>query len=321
MKLQFLVPQYKETIEIIRKLLDSIQNQINVDFNDIGVIIVNDGSDVILDKNILNSYPFEVKYILNEHKGVSTTRNRCLDEATADYVMFCDADDVFFNMLGLRIVLESIRKTPFDAMNSCFVEELFDPTTNTYVYPKRENDVIFVHGKIYNRKFLIDNKIRWCDDLLVHEDSYFNCLALFSSKQTRYCPTAFYMWRWNDNSVSRKDPYYLVKTYDFLLKSADKLSEDLLARNINDKAADMFIINFWQSFFIVTGKFNNVPVLKDKLKSLNIQLKSFYNKYSYLFKTRPEEVKNQLYENCRKTAIERNWYEETITFKDWVNQK
>ena len=48
-KLQILVPQYKETEDIIKPLLDSIEVQQNVDLkNDVGVIIVNDGTDVHL---------------------------------------------------------------------------------------------------------------------------------------------------------------------------------------------------------------------------------------------------------------------------------
>ena len=47
MRLQILVPQYDETDEIVKPLLDSIALQQNIDFKDIGVIIVNDGSDII----------------------------------------------------------------------------------------------------------------------------------------------------------------------------------------------------------------------------------------------------------------------------------
>ena len=43
MKLQILIPQWNETDEIIKPLLDSIQIQQNVDLKkDVGVIIVND---------------------------------------------------------------------------------------------------------------------------------------------------------------------------------------------------------------------------------------------------------------------------------------
>ena len=108
MKLQILIPQYEETDEIIKPLLDSIAIQQNVDFNEIGVIIVNDGSNIHLTEDFLKSYPFEIEYILNEHKGVSATRQAALDHATADYVMFCDADDMFCNVCGLWIVFREM---------------------------------------------------------------------------------------------------------------------------------------------------------------------------------------------------------------------
>ena len=57
MKLQILVPQYHETDQVIKPLLDSIAIQQNVDFNEVGVIIVNDGSKVRLSKTFLKSYP------------------------------------------------------------------------------------------------------------------------------------------------------------------------------------------------------------------------------------------------------------------------
>lgn len=89
MKLQILVPQYNETEDVIKPLLDSLALQQQVDFKeDLGVIIANDGSDTFLSEDFLKGYPFDIKYLRCEHNGVSATRNACLDAATADYVMF-----------------------------------------------------------------------------------------------------------------------------------------------------------------------------------------------------------------------------------------
>lgn len=88
MKLQILIPQYKETDEIIKPLLDSLMVQQNINFNEIGVVICNDGTDVFLSNELLNSYPYKIEYYKCKHKGVSATRNACLDHATADYVIF-----------------------------------------------------------------------------------------------------------------------------------------------------------------------------------------------------------------------------------------
>ena len=128
MKLQILVPQYKETDDIIKPLLDSIALQQQVDFNEIGVIICNDGTDVHLSREFLDSYPFTIEYYLCEHKGVSATRNACLDHAIAEYVMFCDADDMFCNVCGIWMLLREM-SIGFDSLVSLFIEESRMPDT------------------------------------------------------------------------------------------------------------------------------------------------------------------------------------------------
>ena len=55
MKLQILVPQYKETDEVVKPLLDSIAIQQNVDFSEVGVSVCTHGSDVHLSLDLLSS--------------------------------------------------------------------------------------------------------------------------------------------------------------------------------------------------------------------------------------------------------------------------
>ena len=191
MKLQILIPQYKETDEIVKPLLDSVALQQSVDFSEIGVIICNDGSDIHLSDDFLKSYPFQIDYYLCEHKGVSATRNACLDRATADYVMFCDADDMFFNVCGLYIIFREINGGGFDSLTSVFTEETRNPETGEVLYINREMDSTFVHGKVHRLKYLKNNNIRWNDNLTIHEDSYFNCLCQRLTPEVKYCPMPF----------------------------------------------------------------------------------------------------------------------------------
>lgn len=184
MKLQILIPQYQETDEIIKPLLGSIALQQSVDLNEVGVIITNDGSDVKLSEDLLNSYPYKIEYYQNEHLGVSATRNACLDHATADYVMFCDADDMFYNVCGLYIVFREIDDLGgFDALISSFLEETRMPDNkNKPIYITRELDSTFVHGKFYRRKYLIKNKIRFNPNLVVYENISDTLVKAYSDK-------------------------------------------------------------------------------------------------------------------------------------------
>lgn len=129
MKLQILIPQYNETDEVIKPLFDSIALQQNVPMSEIGVIICNDGSETFLTDELLQSYPFQIEYHKEPHRGVSATRNACLDYSTADYVMFCDADDMFSNMCGLWIIFREM-EIGFDSITSTFIEETKDPVTH-----------------------------------------------------------------------------------------------------------------------------------------------------------------------------------------------
>ena len=211
MKLQILVPQYKETEDVIKPLLDSIALQQGIDFKDVGVIIVNDGyPESKLSRKFLKSYPFKIEYHLDEHRGVSGTRNAALDYATADYILFADSDDMFFSMVGLNIIFAEMDKG-FNSLTTKFYEELKDSNGEMW-FTEHKHDRTFVHGKFYRRQYLIDYNIRFCDKLTVHEDSYFNMLAttLALDKTTlKTTDIPIYLWKWRDDSVCRHDPFYL----------------------------------------------------------------------------------------------------------------
>ena len=133
MKLQILIPYYGEGVEVLRNMLNSIALQQQINFDELGVIICNDGGEKI-SQEIFNSYPFERQYYDCPHQGVSATRNECLKRAGAEYVMFCDADDMFYNMCGLWIIFREISLEPFDTLVSCFTEETKNPENDEFVY-------------------------------------------------------------------------------------------------------------------------------------------------------------------------------------------
>ena len=234
-RLQVLIPQYKETDDIIRPLLDSIALQQSIDFNEIGLIICNDGSDVFLSDEFLKSYPFQIDYYKEPHKGVSATRNFCLDHSTSEYVMFCDADDMFFSALGLWQIFQEMQKG-FDTLFSDFYQEIKDSEAGNISYEFREKDGIFVHGKVHRRQYLVDNDIRFNEKLSINEDSYFIALCQSLTKDICYISIPFYIWKWRDGSVSHNDPQYEFIAYEHMLDSNDALVNELLNREVIDKA-------------------------------------------------------------------------------------
>lgn len=192
-KLDILIPQYCETEDVIRPLLDSIEGQTPKSvLAEIQVIIANDGSEVILSDTFLSQYSFKILYLKEPHAGVSATRNKLLDAATADYIMYCDADDSFFRLDALSIILEHIDTEDFEFLRAAFFEEKLNPKTNKLGLLLHADSLVFVHGKVYKRQFLIDQNIRWAEALTMHEDRFFNCLVDLLATKSILEPRALY---------------------------------------------------------------------------------------------------------------------------------
>ena len=319
MKLQILVPQYLETENVIRPLLDSIEIQQNVDLvNDVGVIIVNDGSDVQLSDEFLSRYSFPITYILKRHGGVSAARNKALDEATATYVMFCDADDMFYNACGLYILFREINDTPFDALVSVFIEETRINDRKEIAYVNHSIDQTFVHGKVYRLEYLRDNNIRWNDDLTIHEDSYFNCLAIKSTETVKFCPTPFYLWRWRDDSVCRHDPKYILKTYNNMLDSNTALVHAFADRGKVKIAKSHVAQMVYDAYFTMNKKEWLDQENQEYRKNTERRFKRYYDEFKDYFDTIEDSERTQIIIGIKNRMFAEGLLMESITFDDWI---
>lgn len=319
MKLQILIPQYEETEEVIYPLLRSIEIQQNVDVkNDVGVIICNDGSDVLLPDEFLKGFNYDIQYIKGEHRGVSATRNACLDAATAEYVMFCDADDMFFNVCAFYIIFREMKGDGFNALSSVFIEETKDFTTGEKIFINREMDSTFVHGKVYRRTYLIHNSIRFNSKLTIHEDSYFNCLAQKMAGDVKYSQMPFYLWRWRDDSVCRHDPKYILKTYTNMLDSSTALVEEFIARGKNAEAQFYATSMIYDAYYMMNkDEWLNQENQEYRMKTEK-RFKEYYIKFKSLYEAIDPTIKSQIIVGMKNRFFQEGMFMEEITFGDWI---
>ncbi len=323
-KLDILIPHYSESLEEIKPLLDSIALQQQVDLkNDVGVIICHDGRDIpkFNFKDGLTGepvYPFEIHQIDQEHRGVSAARNACLFSSGADYVMFCDADDMFFNLCGLYIIFREMKGDGFNALTSVFVEETKDQKTGEKIYINREMDSTFVHGKVYRRSFLLNNDIHWNEALTIHEDSYFNCLAQKMTQEVKYCQQPFYLWKWRDNSVCRHDPKYILKTYNNMLDSNTALVHELLRRGKKTDAQFYTAMMIYDAYLMMNKKEWLDQENQEYRHSTELRFREYYEEFKELFESLSEEQRAQLIVGIKNRFFQEGVFFESITFDDWI---
>ena len=316
-KLDILVPHYKEGDAVVKVLLDSIQVQQGIDFADIGVIICNDGSDVLL-TNFIRSYSFPIEYYVCEHRGVSATRNALLDYSNAEYVMYCDADDCFIDGLGLFKVLGELEAEHPDSVFSAFYEEVRNPETGKPIFVSHEMDSTFVHGKIHRRQFLIDNDIRWDESLTVHEDSYFNIQCQRLAKSLRYCDAPFYLWRYRESSVCRHDSDFVLRTYSKLLNSMTKLLDKLLERGRRDVASEYATATFFDAYFTLNCEKWIDAINQEYREEVERRFAQFYRDYESLEKETDEGLRLGIAKNIRNRFYDQGLLSESITYDDWI---
>ena len=315
-KLDILVPVYNEDEQTIKPLFDSIAIQQNVNLReDVGVIVCCDGGSCTLTDAFRDSYPFTIEYFCNEHKGVSAARNACLDQSEAEYVIFCDADDMFFNACAFWMLFQEM-KTGFDNLTSVFVEETRVDGAITYI--NRQMDSTFVHGKVHRRQYLVSKGIRWNESLTIHEDSYFNILAQNLSDQVKYCPTPFYLWKWRDDSVCRHDPKYILRTYRNMLDSNDALVDEFIRRVMTDKAT------FYTAFMIFDAYYTmNKPewINQENIEyrdSTEQRFAEYFKKHKDLWDALPAPEKMQMSNGVRTRSVNEGMLMEAVTMDQWL---
>lgn len=236
-KLDIIVPQYKEDDKTIRKLFQSINNQQGIDFDTIGIIIINDCSSIKISKKLLSEFPkLNIDLLENSmNMGPGLTRQAGIDYSKADYITFIDADDTYFCKDSLQKVLEIIKEKEPNILLTKWMEEYKE--NNQIKNICHQSDIIYLHGKFIKRQYLIDNEIRFNANLRLHEDSYFSTLLLLTGKDIQRTDVITNYWRLNMNSIVRKKEkrHYLVRSFLELLNSNRELLKELDKRKCSAK--------------------------------------------------------------------------------------
>ena len=212
MKLSIIIPAYNAEA-YLPQCLDSILAQ---ERQDCEVIVVDDGSTDGTATQ-LQRYP-DVKVIHQENRGMSTARNRGLDEAQGEYILFVDSDDLLtdgaLETLVAELSGEDIIAFNAKKLHDATGEQTYHPTirepetTDGWTYFCRHRlestDIHFVciWQRAYRRQFLIDNNLRFADGILRAEDDLFTTQVMLAAKTLRTITPCLYIYRIRANSIT-----------------------------------------------------------------------------------------------------------------------
>jgi glycosyltransferase involved in cell wall biosynthesis len=115
------VPTYNRA-KYIKQTIDSAINQ---KFDNFEIIIVDDGSNDETE-SIVNSYDCKIiKYVQKKHTNAPDTRNRCIQEAKGDYILWLDSDDIL-SKYALHTYSQFIQLYPDAFVFNCHLQVFSD---------------------------------------------------------------------------------------------------------------------------------------------------------------------------------------------------
>lgn len=297
-QLDIILTYYNEPASVVTRFLESLKAQ---SFKNLKVTIVDDGLDCPELAIDIMQYPFEIRHLKKEHKTVSAARNFGLDNTTAQYLMFCDCDDMFDNRnpYGLERAISRIIVNDLCVYRSTYSVEAWkknlqsqlsslykaDDSDELVIVPTKGINSAVVHAKIYKRSFINEYKLRFLDDLWMNEDGVFNGIAfdICKIKNLRWFDDCefFYIWKYNDTSVTRTNKIYPVKGYDQFLKATAYMyrTEHKLFLNIDYKTMAQFIFQAYYWLYLYSDRFIGMPEYDECMAADMAELKNFLNEF------------------------------------------
>ncbi len=213
-KISIIIPVYNAK-KYLAECFDSVLLQ---NYSNIEVIVVNDGStdgsdDIIQD--YCTRYP-ELVYLENKTScGVGAARNRAIQQATGDYVMFWDSDDLYLPNL-FRNVAAAIEEAEPDIIEFPYYESDAN-TENRHLpswvqpYHKRKGDpktYWMIHStsvwcRAFKTALIRKYDLRNSERVKVGEDCLFSVSSFFAADSLYFLDEPGYVYRGNPHSLAR----------------------------------------------------------------------------------------------------------------------
>lgn len=316
-KLDIIVTHYKETWEEVEKFFSMLDIQRGISFSDFRVILVNDGEEYAFPEEYFLDRPYHVDQISIAHAGVSEARNEGLRNADADWVMFCDCDDMFSNPYAMLDIINVLPANEADILWGDIWMESRRSGNGTFIM-KKEFNAVFIHGKLFRRKYLLDNNILFDKNIGYCEDSLFVTTAFILCKENRQgrirTQMPIYVWCDTDGSVTNTN-----RTKDIaprcMLYRDKKVCELYRTERSHDEYCAMIARTVIDAYHYLNRTFP----LSDELEALRGDFYSWYMEHKKEYESVPYETLKKVKESSRKSAfINPGTLKESVSVTKWL---
>lgn len=278
-----IVPVYNVS-QYLKRCIDSILSQ---SYGDFELLLVDDGSTDDSGR-ICDEYAKKDNRIKVFHKkngGVSSARNKGIDEARGNYVVFVDSDDYILQDRLLQIMKLS------DNNPDMIVEYYASPADCKYKYKIIDNkdfdiikNVSVIWTSAFSNEVLNTHNIRFDENIWHGEDSLF-ILEFFNSCSTVIFADEYgYVYeKGHEDGLNVKFQNWENELYVY--KKINNISQKILDR-LSKEQEETLSISFGQMLRVIKAIYKDENTLRfiDRIKALKHLRAEKYNKDNILLK-------------------------------------
>ncbi|MBO6556989.1 MAG: glycosyltransferase family 2 protein [Pseudomonadales bacterium] len=193
-----------------RSVLDSVESCLNQDWDNIEIIIVDDGSTDDTASTIRSMLSKEwlgkpIKLITQKNRGPSAARNNGFEKANGEFIQFLDSDDLLESQ-KISKQIAKLKESPDSAFCSCYgklsasadnheSERIGLCTSNTRELAMKlvsdELHVMCTNAPLWRRDFL-EKQPKWNEAISIGDDLEYHLRLVLASRTWTYCPEALF---------------------------------------------------------------------------------------------------------------------------------
>ena len=241
-----IVPIHNTPAEYLRECIES---SINQKTDDIEIILVDDGSEAYCGEICLeyDDRNPQIKYIRQDNKGASVARNVGLMNATGEYIVFLDSDDIIPDGFLRNIKNRIIECGNPDILMYGYGSKYRSRTLDRVLSGKmdlelKKNNLIFailgeysgflpydvgtIWAKLIKRSVIDEHSIRFPVGVIRGQDTVFMLYVYYYCESVSFVPTIGYYYRKNNQSISHRYNSQIVSMDENLFSKYEAFLKD-----------------------------------------------------------------------------------------------
>ena len=293
MKFSIITPVYN-TSEYLDECIKSVVNQDYVDFE---YILIDDGSDdgseAICDEWAAKDNRIVVEHQI--HSGAAVARNKGLELASGDYILFIDSDDYWLESNVLSLINARLTETAPDVLCFNYCKEYSNNTLSKAYYSAQtmpvdsDSDYIFdfflknhIWGasscnKAVKRELIDSNFIRYTPDSVAEDIEWCFNLMVYSDR-IDYINDVILSYRQHEGSSSKTITFEKIQSVcDILCNLKNELSS---VDGYKNAVLTDYLGYLTASLLADVSKLKNVELSKEFVSGLNELMSSFNDVYN-----------------------------------------